>query len=58
MLIVKDDVYKYITYRRLMIKAKMDKYQTNKIKTKLRLTRYLLDVIIIYLYYNNTIIYL
>ena len=25
MLIVKDDVYKYRTYKRLMIKAKMDK---------------------------------
>ena len=32
MLIVKDDVYKYKFNKRLMIKAKMDKKQTNKIK--------------------------
>ena len=29
MFIVKDDVNKYRTYKRLMIKAKMDKQQTN-----------------------------
>ena len=37
MLIVKDDVYKYKTYKRLIIKAKMDIYQTNIIKIETRL---------------------
>ena len=40
MLIVKDDVYKYKTYKRLMIKVNMDKYQTTKIKIEIRLARY------------------
>ena len=29
MLIIKDDIYKYKTYKRLMIKAKVDKIQTS-----------------------------
>ena len=37
MLIVKDDIYKYKTYKWLMIKAKMDKYQSYKIKIEIRL---------------------
>ena len=40
MLIVKDDVYKYKTYKWLIIKAKMDIYQTNKIKIEIRLARH------------------
>ena len=40
MLIVKDDIYKYKTYKRLMIKAKIDRYQTYKIKIEIRLARY------------------